>query len=308
MWGLRGCHQLPTLLIERGSRHGYLLLESREINLLSPQSDQVIFRIQERVPVTSFEDGVRGPEVTHHLHRAGIPSDGIYQRAVVVLQLQYSGKQTVVILHPAWYDEVTPCIFSAQLGISVTELQGGSAYTMVQAHPCGTVLSVKVIGLSALDVCCGIHQTIGRVRWDRHNTAEIIHEEAIGAPLAGIASSLESAVHLPEVDIYVLDEVVDLVGAVEAAINSADHESHVNIDNSLVLAVCMLDCGDVNVPSERRVHRPSREIYCMQRVRSMGQKWISPRLIPSWQRSVLCGMVPPPFSIMRMHPKLRATI
>ena len=173
MWGLLGCRQLPTLPIGWGRRHGYLLLESREINLL-PQSDQVIFRIQERVPITSFEDGVHGPEVTHHLHWAGLPSDGIYQWAMVVPRLQYSGKQTVVVLRPAWYDEATPCVFSALLGISVTELQGGSAYTTVQARPCGTVPSVEVIGLSAFDVCCGIHQTIGRVCWDRHNAAEII--------------------------------------------------------------------------------------------------------------------------------------
>ena len=145
----------------------------------------------------------------------------------------------VIILCPAWYHEVTPCVYSALLGISVTELQGGSAYTMVQAHPHGTILSVKVIGLSAFDIYCGIHQTIMRVHWDRHKAAEIIHEEAIGMPLAGIAPSLESSTHLLEIDIYVLDEVVDLVGAVEAAIDSADHESHINIDNSLVLTVCL---------------------------------------------------------------------
>ena len=74
-------------------------------------------------------------------------------------------------------------------------------------------------------------------RGDRHNAAEIIHEEAIGMFLAGIVPGLEAIACLPEINIYVLDEVVDLVGAVEAAINSADHESHVNVDNPLVLAV-----------------------------------------------------------------------
>ena len=206
---------------------------------MPPQSDQVILRIQERVPITSFEDGVHGPEVTHHLHRAGLPSDRIYQWATVVPWLQYSGIQTVIILCPTWYNEVTPCIFSVLLGISVAELQGGSAYTTVQVCPCRTVPSVEVIGLSTFDVCCGIHQTIGRVHWDRHNTAEIIHEEAIGTPLAGIVPSLESIACLPEIKIYVLDEVVDLVEAVEVAIDPADHESHVNIDNSLVLTVCL---------------------------------------------------------------------
>ena len=57
--------------------------------------------------------------------------------------------------------------------------------------------------------------------------------------LASIVPGLESIACLPEINIYVLDEVVDLVGAVEAAINSVDYESHVNIDNSLVLTVCL---------------------------------------------------------------------
>ena len=112
------------------------------------------------------------------------------------------------------YDEVTPCIFSVLLGISVTELQGGSAYTTVQAHPHGTVLSVEMIGLNAFDISGGVHQTIGRVCWDGHNAAEIVHKEAIGAPLASITPSLESIACLPEVNLYVLDEVVDLAGAV----------------------------------------------------------------------------------------------
>ena len=129
----------------------------------------------------------------------------------------------MVILHPVWYDEETPSVFSALLGIGVTELQGGSAHTTVQARSNRTVLRVKVIRLSTFDVCRGIHQTIGRVRGDGHNATEIIHEEVIGTSLAGIAPGLEAVTHLPEIDIYVLDEVVDLVGAVEVAIDSADH-------------------------------------------------------------------------------------
>ena len=85
---------------------------------------------------------------------------------------------------------------------------------MVQVRPHGTVPSVEMIGLGTFDVGCGIHQTIGRVCWDGHNAAEIVHKEAIGAPLAGVTPGLESIVHLPEIDIYVLDEVIDLAGAV----------------------------------------------------------------------------------------------
>ena len=184
------------------------------INLLPPQLGQVIIQIQERVPVTSFEDWICGSKVTHHLHRAGLPYDEIYQWAVVVLQLQDSGIQTVIVLCPMGYDEVTPCVFSALLRIGVTELQGGLAYTMVQARPHGTVLNVKMIGLNTFDISGGIHQTIGRVHWDGHNAAEIVHKEAIGAPLASITPGLESIACLLEVDIYVLDEVVDQAGAV----------------------------------------------------------------------------------------------
>ena len=212
---------------------------SWKINLLPPESHQVIIQIQERVPVATFEDGVHGPEVTHHLHWAGFPSDWIYQWAAVVLQLHYRGKQTVLMLHSTWYDEVTPSVFSALLGIGVTELQGCSAHAMVQARPRRAVASVEVIGFSAFDVCRGIHQTIGRVRGDGHNATEIIHKEAISMSLAGITPHLKGVMHCTEVDIYVLDEVVDLVGAVEVAIDSANHESHINIDNPLVLTVCL---------------------------------------------------------------------
>ena len=214
MWGLLGCCRLAILPIGWGGRHGYLLLESGEINLLPPQSGQVICQIQERVPVTSFEDWIHGLKVAHHLHWAGLPSDGIYQRTAVVTWLQDSGIQSVVVLRPVGYDEATSCIFSALLGISVTELQGGSAYTTVQACPRGTVPSVEMIRLGTFDVSGGIHQTIGRVRWDGHNAAETVHKEAIGAPLAGVVPSLESVACLPEVDLYVLDEVVDLAGPV----------------------------------------------------------------------------------------------
>ena len=131
---------------------------------------------------------------------------------MVVSWLQDSGIQQVIVLHPMGYNEVTPCIFSVLLGISVTELQGGSAYTMVQVCPHGTVLSVKMIGLGTFDISGGIHQTIGRVHWDGHNATEIVHKEAIGMPLASIVPGLESIMHLLEVDLYVLDESLIWLG------------------------------------------------------------------------------------------------
>ena len=109
-------------------------------------------------------------------------------------------------------DEATPDVLSMQFGIIVTELQGGAAHTMMQAHPHGTVMSVKMIGFDAFDVTGGIHQAIGRVRRDGHNAAEIVHEKAIGVPLAGVVPSLESVAHHSEVALYVLDEIRDLAG------------------------------------------------------------------------------------------------
>ena len=85
---------------------------------------------------------------------------------------------------------------------------------MMQAHPRGTVTSVKMIRFNAFDVTGGIHQAIGRVHGDGHNTAEIVHKKAIGAPLAGVVLGLESIVCHFEVTLYVLDEIGDLAGAI----------------------------------------------------------------------------------------------
>ena len=111
-------------------------------------------------------------------------------------------------------DEATPNIFSTLFGIIVTELQGGMAYTTMQAHPHGTVAGVKMIRFDAFDIAGRIHQAIGRVCGDGHSTAEIVHKKAIGVPLARVAPSLESIVCCLEVTLYVLDKVEDLVGVI----------------------------------------------------------------------------------------------
>ena len=109
---------------------------------------------------------------------------------------------------------MTPDVFSVLFGILVTELQCGVAYTTMQVHPCRTVASVKMIGFDTFDVTCGVHQAIRRVYGDGHNTTEIVHKKAIGVPLAGVTPGLESVVRHPKVALYVLDEIVDLAGAI----------------------------------------------------------------------------------------------
>ena len=111
-------------------------------------------------------------------------------------------------------DEATPNAFSTLFGIIVTELQGSVAYTMMQAHPHGTIASVKMIRFDAFDVTGGVHQAIGRVCGDGHSATEIVHKKAIGTPLAGVSPSLESVMHCLEVTLYVLDEIMDLAGAI----------------------------------------------------------------------------------------------
>ena len=127
-------------------------------------------------PITPFEDQICGPKVTYHFDWIGLPHGGINQQAAVVPQLQNRGVQ--------------------------------------QAHPCGTVAGVEMVRFDAFDVTGGIHQAIGRVRGDGHSAAEIVHKKAIGAPLAGVAPGLESIVHCLKITLYVLDEIVDLAGAI----------------------------------------------------------------------------------------------
>ena len=111
-------------------------------------------------------------------------------------------------------DEAAPDILSTLFGVIVIELQGGVAYTTMQARPHGTVVSIKMIGFDAFDITGGVHQAIGRVCGDGHNAAEIVHKKAIGVPLDGITPCLESITCCPEVTLYVLDEIVDLAGAI----------------------------------------------------------------------------------------------
>ena len=97
-----------------------------------------------------------------------------------------------LVLCPTGQDESAPDILSMQFGIIITELQGSTAYTMMQAHPWGTVASVEMIRFDAFDVTGRVHQAIGRVHGNGYSATEIVPKKAIGTPLAGIAPSFES--------------------------------------------------------------------------------------------------------------------
>ena len=109
---------------------------------------------------------------------------------------------------------MTPNVVSVLFGIIVTELQGGVAYAMMRAHPSRTVVGVKMIWFDAFDITGWVHQAIGRIHGDGHNATEIVHKKAISVPLAGVTPGLESITHCLEVTLNVLDEVLDLAGAI----------------------------------------------------------------------------------------------
>ena len=137
-------------------------------------------------------------------------------------------------------DEVTPSIVGMLFGIIVAELYGGTAYATMQAHPHGTVAGVKMIHFNTFYVIGGIHQAIRWVRGDGHSVAEIVYKRQRHAS-CWVTPSLESITcHLKD-NLYVFDEIEDLVRGIQVGLNSADHELHVNISNFLVPAVCLED-------------------------------------------------------------------
>ena len=143
---------MTTTLEQHNSRMGLVARGSPpkcgEVNSPPPQPMQVSIRIQERVPVTSFEDWVCHPEITHHFHWVGLPHHGINQWAVMIPQLEDSGEQPIIVLSPKRRDEVAPGVVGALFGFIIVELQGGVAYAVMQAHPCWIVVGVKMIQIN----------------------------------------------------------------------------------------------------------------------------------------------------------------
>ena len=83
---------------------------------------QVSIGIQERVPITPFEDQICGPEIVHHLHRVGLPHHGINQQAAVIPQLEDRWEQLIIVLSPVGQDEVAPSVVGVLFGFVIAEL------------------------------------------------------------------------------------------------------------------------------------------------------------------------------------------
>ena len=119
------------------------------------------------------------------------------------------------------------------------------AYAMTQAHPHQIVAGVKMIQFNIFYVAGGIHQAIRGVHGDGHSAAEIMY-----MPLARVTPSLESIMRHLKVHLYVFDKIEDLVWGIQARLNCADNESHVNVGNFFVLAVCLEDQENGGFPTE----------------------------------------------------------
>ena len=159
------------------------------------------------VPVTSFEDQVCHPEITHQFHQVGLLCHGINQQAPVIPWLENHGEELVVVLSPMGQDEAAPGIVYALFRFVIVELQSGMADTATQAHPHWIVVGVEVIWIHIPHIAGGVYEAVRWVCGDGHGTHKVADKKAKGAPLAGITSGLKSIMHHLKVDLYVLDKV-----------------------------------------------------------------------------------------------------
>ena len=170
------------------------------------------------------------------------------------------------------------------------------ANAVMQACPHWVVVGVEVVWHCIPYIAGGVDEAVRWARGNGHGNPKVADKEVKGVPLAGVISSLKSITCCLEVDLYVLDEVQNLVWSIQARLNPADNESHIGICDHLMLAVCLEDqedgssptelrraiqSGGMNMPPAMGFHRQSREMCCMQSVHLMGQKQMSPKLSPS---------------------------
>ena len=124
------------------------------------------------------------------------------------------------------------------------------AYATMQVHPRWIVAGVKMIQFNIFYVAGGLYQAIKWVCGDRHSIPEIVYKKAKGMPLARVAPGLESITHCLKVNLYVFDKIEDLVWGIQVGLSSADHESHINVSDLFMLAVCLGDQENGSCPAE----------------------------------------------------------
>ena len=200
-------------------------------------------------PITFFEDQVCNLEIIHQFHRVGLLHCRINQWAPVILWLKNCREEPVIVLSPMGQDEVAPSIVCVLFKFIIVELQSGAANTVMQAYPCWVVVGVEVIWLCIPHIAGGVDEAVRQVCGNGHGTPEVADEEAKGVLLARVTPCLNSITHCLEVNLYVLDEVQNLVQSIQVGLNPVDNKSHVDIGDLLMLAVCLEDQEDGSGPA-----------------------------------------------------------
>ena len=125
----------------------------------------------------------------------------------MILQLENRGEELVIVLSPVGQDEAAPGVVGVLFRFIIVELQDGTAYAAMQAHPHQIVVGVNMIWIHIPHVAGGVYQAVRRVCGDGHGTPKVADKKAKCTPLAGIASSLKSIMCCLKVNLYVLDKV-----------------------------------------------------------------------------------------------------
>ena len=168
---------------------------------------------------------------------------------------------------------MAPGVLSALLGVSIHILQSSTAHAVVQACTHWVVVGVEVVWVHVPNVAHWVDGAVWRIHGDGHCTLIVADEEAKGTPLARVTSGFKSITHCLEVALYVLNKVQDLVQSIQVGIDPVDHETHIDICDPFMLAICLENQEDGCSPAELwSFRRRSREMRCMQKVCLMGQK------------------------------------
>ena len=170
----------------------------------------------------------------------------------MILWLKDHGEESVIILSPTGQDEAAPGVLFELFGVVIGKLQCGAANAVAQVHPHWIVAGVEVVWHHIPHIAGGVDEAVRQVRGDRHGAPKVADKEVKGAPLAGVTSGIKSIMHCLEVDLYVLDEVQNLVRSIQVGLDPADNKSQVDICDLLMLAVCLEDQEDGSSPAELR--------------------------------------------------------
>ena len=124
------------------------------------------------------------------------------------------------------------------------------ANAVVQGCSCQVVVGIKVVWLHIPHIAGWVDEAVQRICGNGHHTPIVADKEVKGTPLAGVTPGLKSIPCHLEIDLYVPDKVQNLVWSIQVGLDPVDNESHVDICDLLMRAVCLEDQEDGSSPTE----------------------------------------------------------